>query len=242
MNAREWKVGELARKTGLTVRTLHHYDRIGLFSPSRTTESGHRLYSLEDVGKLQQIVSLKQLGFALDEIKRMLSSPEYRPEDMLALQLSRLNERIRMLETLRDRVQELADLLGSGRSVPGERLLTAIQMMRMTESKHYDEAQAAAIRRKMKRTTARELARSDEEGRALIAEFRDALTSGMPPDDPRVAALAARWKSAMERFVSDDSWVRSAERYYEDHPEDAIPYGIDGELYAYIKQAVAMLR
>lgn len=242
MKTTEWKVGELARKTGLTVRTLHHYDRIGLFSPSRTTESGHRFYSIEDVGKLQQIVSLKQLGFALDEIKRMLSSPEYRPEDMLALQLSRLNERIRTLEMLRDRVQELSELLGSGRSVPGERLLTAIQMMRMTESKHYHEGQAAAMRRGLKRSTARELERSDAEGRALIAEFRDRLTAGDRPDDPRVAALAARWKSAFERFASDESWVRSAERYYEDHPEDAIPYGIDGELYAYIKQAVSLLR
>ena len=56
------KVGELARRTGLTVRTLHHYDEIGLLRPSLHTESGHRLYTAADVGRLQQVVSLRQLG------------------------------------------------------------------------------------------------------------------------------------------------------------------------------------
>ena len=61
------KVGELARRTGLTIRTLHHYDEIGLLKPSGHTESGHRLYTSSDITRLQQVVSLRQLGFSLDE-------------------------------------------------------------------------------------------------------------------------------------------------------------------------------
>ena len=57
------KVGDLARRTGLTVRTLHHYDEIGLLKPSLHTESGHRLYTGRDVARLQQVLSLRQLGF-----------------------------------------------------------------------------------------------------------------------------------------------------------------------------------
>jgi DNA-binding transcriptional MerR regulator len=57
------KVGELARRTGLTVRTLHHYDEIGLLNPSLHTEAGYRLYTAGDVARLQQVLSLRQLGF-----------------------------------------------------------------------------------------------------------------------------------------------------------------------------------
>ena len=64
-----WKVGALARQTGLTVRTLHHYDEIGLLAPSLRTGAGHRLYTADDLGRLLQILSLRQLGLSLDEVR-----------------------------------------------------------------------------------------------------------------------------------------------------------------------------
>ncbi|MCH7995122.1 MAG: MerR family transcriptional regulator, partial [Planctomycetes bacterium] len=64
-----WKVGELATQTGVSVRTLHDYDEIGLLSPSQRTGSGHRLYGADDVVRLQQIKSCRQLGFSLAEIR-----------------------------------------------------------------------------------------------------------------------------------------------------------------------------
>src|SRR5438045_9670423 len=67
-----YKVGQLAKRTGMSGRTLHHYDAIGLLSPSRRTESGHRLYDRDDVARLQQIKSLRQLGFALEESRELL--------------------------------------------------------------------------------------------------------------------------------------------------------------------------
>ncbi len=64
----EWKVGDLAGRTGLSVRTLHHYDEIGLLSPSGRTGLGHRLYSAGDVLRLERIRSLRALGLSLEEI------------------------------------------------------------------------------------------------------------------------------------------------------------------------------
>ena len=61
----KWKVGELARRTGVSVRALHHYEEIGLLVPSWRTESGHRLYSEPDIIRLTQIVSLRQIGLSL---------------------------------------------------------------------------------------------------------------------------------------------------------------------------------
>lgn len=69
MNQDPLKVGELAERTGLSVRTLHHYDEIGLLSPVGRTGSGHRLYGGEELTRLAQIVSLRQLGLSLDAIK-----------------------------------------------------------------------------------------------------------------------------------------------------------------------------
>src|ERR1700710_184733 len=66
------KVGELARRTGVSVRTLHYYDEIGLLSPSLHSAAGHRVYGVREITKLQQIRSLQQLGFSLKEIRGML--------------------------------------------------------------------------------------------------------------------------------------------------------------------------
>src|SRR5579864_8327632 len=88
------KVGELARRTGLTIRTLHHYDAIGLVRPSLRTESGHRLYTAADVARLQQVLSLRQLGFSLEEVRACLGRPDFSPQRVVELHLARLREQI----------------------------------------------------------------------------------------------------------------------------------------------------
>src|SRR5207253_6889404 len=94
MAAETWKVGELAARTGLTVRTLHHYDAIGLLSPSGRTGSnhgsGHRLYTAADVARLQQILSLKMLGFGLEQIREYLTRSNYDPRQVVRLHLERV--------------------------------------------------------------------------------------------------------------------------------------------------------
>ncbi|MDQ4027695.1 MAG: MerR family DNA-binding transcriptional regulator, partial [Actinomycetota bacterium] len=67
MSEKQWKIGDLARETGLTVRTLHHYDEVGLLRPSARTEAGHRLYDENGVKRLYRILALRQIGLRLDE-------------------------------------------------------------------------------------------------------------------------------------------------------------------------------
>src|SRR5947209_4666850 len=102
------KVGELAKRTGLTVRTLHHYDEIGLLKPSLHTESGHRLYTAADVARLQQVLSLRQLGFALEEIAACLDRPGYSPLEVIRLHVARLREQIELQRGLCERLEGLA--------------------------------------------------------------------------------------------------------------------------------------
>src|ERR1051325_9099687 len=91
-----WKVGELARRTGVSVRALRYYDEIGLLSPSQRTEGGHRLYTAGDVVRLQQIRSLSALGFTLRETGEYLDGSEVPLERMIQLHLRRLKERIEL--------------------------------------------------------------------------------------------------------------------------------------------------
>src|SRR5687767_14569990 len=102
------KVGELARRTGLTIRTLHHYDELGLLKPSGHTESGHRLYTADDVARLQQVVSLRQLGFSLEEIRSCLDRPNFSPLEVIRLHVARLREQIDMQRKLCERLEGLA--------------------------------------------------------------------------------------------------------------------------------------
>ena len=88
------KVGELTKRTGLTVRTLHHYDEIGLLAPAERTSSGHRLYGETELRRLQEIISLKSVGLPLREIKEYLLRNEASLDRVLELQVERINQQI----------------------------------------------------------------------------------------------------------------------------------------------------
>lgn len=102
---RHWKVGDLARLTGLTVRTLRFYDQIGLFSPSGQTDSGHRLYSEADLSRLQQILSLKDLGLSLEEVKSILKDKQFSPLEIVNLQIARIKDQIKLQQKLLEQLQ-----------------------------------------------------------------------------------------------------------------------------------------
>ena len=91
--ATSFKVGDVARRTGLTVRTLHHYDRLGLLRPSARTSGGHRVYTVRDLTRLQQVVSLRQLGFSLADIGRMLKRRDVSTITVLRAHVARLTSR-----------------------------------------------------------------------------------------------------------------------------------------------------
>ena len=125
MPAEALKVGELARRTGLTIRALHHYDEIGLLRPSLHTEVGHRLYTAADVARLQQVLSLRQLGFSLEQVRDCLDRPDFSPLEVIRLHVARLREQIEMQRGLCERLEALADCfrtagkVSAGATYPG---------------------------------------------------------------------------------------------------------------------------
>ncbi|WP_338773958.1 MerR family transcriptional regulator [Nocardia vulneris] len=102
-----WKVGELATETGLTVRTLHHYDRIGLVRPAERTNAGHRRYTESDVQRLYQVLALRQLGLGLDQIANVLAGT-VAMAPMLAAHRARLAAQVTAMQDLHALVTTLA--------------------------------------------------------------------------------------------------------------------------------------
>ncbi len=106
-------VHQIANQTGITIRTLHYYDEIGLLRPSIVTESNYRIYSENDLDKLQQILFYKEVGFSLKEIKELLVAPVYTKQEALERHLEILNLKKVHLDELIELVKET--LSGKGK-------------------------------------------------------------------------------------------------------------------------------
>ena len=143
------KIGELASTTGLSIRTLHYYDQIGLLSPSHRNEIGHRLYSDRDIIRLQQILSLRQLGFALKEIRECLENPDFSLPQVINLHRDRIREQIALSHTLLERLNGIARELETTKSVPIENLIQAMETITMSD-KYFTPEQQEVIEARFK--------------------------------------------------------------------------------------------
>ncbi|MEU8434378.1 MerR family transcriptional regulator [Streptomyces sp. NPDC029216] len=100
-----YSVGQVAGFAGVTVRTLHHYDEIGLLSPSGRSGAGHRRYDDADLDRLQRILFYRELGFPLDEVAVLLDDPESDPREHLRRQHALLTDRIARLQQMAKAVE-----------------------------------------------------------------------------------------------------------------------------------------
>jgi len=94
------KIGEFAKRSGVTVKTLLHYDKIGLLQPSLKTQAGYRIYCDEDFIKLQQIITLKFIGLPLEEIKQLINEKNQNIENIISVQTRALEEKKKHIETV----------------------------------------------------------------------------------------------------------------------------------------------
>lgn len=136
--ATEHRVGELAKATGLTVRTLHYYEEIGLLVPSARTDTGHRRYDEADVARLYRICRLRRLGLPLAEIGRALEDPAWSLPAAMAAHLGELDRRLEATSRPRSRlarlIESLGDGAGDGDGVLTDELLTTVEEMTMLDT------------------------------------------------------------------------------------------------------------
>jgi DNA-binding transcriptional MerR regulator len=238
-SAGPWKIGALARRTGLSIRTLHWYDEIGLLRPAHRTPSGHRLYGEGDLLRLQQIRSLRHLGFTLDEIRDAMRKPAFAPAPVLRLHVAELKERIRRQRHLERRLERLADRLDAAVAVSVDDLMNAIEEITMSEHTLTPE-QLADVRERGRRLGEAAIRAVEAEWPVLIAKVRAEIGKGTDPADPRVQELARRWRELVEQFTGGNPGIeRAVAQRYRDDPELRGRTGLDGAVFAYVRKAWA---
>lgn len=239
-----WKVGELARRTGLSVRTLHYYDEIGLLSPSQRTDGGHRLYTAGDVVRLQQIKSLRQLGFGLREVKECLDRPDFPLRRVIELHLTRLRERIELERRLCGRLEEVSARLGSGEEVSsGEFIETVMEVIGMSErlERYYTPEQLEYLEQRRREVGEERIRQAEAEWAELIERVRAEMEAGTDPSNERVQSLARRWIELVNEFTGGDPGIeRSVSNMWRQETEiQGLDTGQMREMMAYVSQAMA---
>jgi DNA-binding transcriptional MerR regulator len=204
-----YRVAEFARLAGVTVRTLQYYDRIDLLKPAQSTEGGHRLYQRRDLLRLQQILTLKWMGFKLDQVKELLTSPQYDLRTALRMQKAAIDSQIATLQAASDALGHAlnADALEAGLFDSGGVSAVIQAVMTPPEGQwvrdfYSDEAWAGVVTRRMQYAP-EEIAQFTRDWQELIDQF-DELRH-WPPDSEPVQKLAATMAGYLDMFTAGDA-------------------------------------
>ena len=203
-----YSIGSLSKLSGVSIRALHHYDKLGLLRPSEVAQSGYRYYDDAAIEKLWQILFFRELDFPLNEIAQILTSPAFDRDRALA-------EHRNLLMQKRERLDRLITLVSN--AMKGETNMefkpfdtSEIDSLR---NQYAEEAKARwgeteAYRESAWRTakySAEDFARIQEQSNDLFREF--AALVGASPSDERVQALVKRWQTLISEsyyFCSDE--------------------------------------
>jgi MerR family transcriptional regulator, thiopeptide resistance regulator len=235
----ELTIGVLARRTGLSVRTLHHYDHVGLLKPSDRTAAGYRLYGLRDVIRLQQIVMLRSIGMSLDDIRRAMSRDGTTLRGAIEAHARRLRDRIDGERRLLRRLERTAETLRRKQKPTIDDVIRTVEAITMMDEYFTDEQREWMKERRV--TVGEDRIREVEaEWPPLIAAVREEMKGGPSPDDPRVQALAERWGALVQEFTDGNLGIaRSVGRMYQNEPSVRQKTGIDGAMMDYVSRAGA---
>jgi len=202
----ELRVGEVARLAHVTVRALHHYDRIGLLQPSGRTEAGYRSYTEQDLERLQTVLLYKELGFGLGAIRDQLADPGYDRREALHAQRAQLARRSRRLDAMLALVDKTLAAMDEGIPMerddlfevfgefdPAEHAAEAEERWGQTES--YEESA-----RRTRRYTREDWKRFKVESESVNAAIATLMDEGAAPGDPKVMDAVERHRLLIDTW------------------------------------------
>ena len=200
------RVGQVARLAHVSVRTLHHYDRIGLLRPSGRTAAGYRLYTEADLERLQTVLLYKELGFGLGEIGHLLAEPEFDRREALRAQraqLARRSDRIDAMLTLVDKT-----LMAIEEGIPMERGDMFEVFGDFDPARHEAEAEERwgeteaykESARRARRYTKDDWTRFKAESEAVNGALATLMDEGVAPDDPQAMDVVERHRLLIDAW------------------------------------------
>jgi len=245
-NEKLFQAREFAELTGVTVRTLHYYDRVGLLKPSRYTGAGYRLYSERDLARLEQIVALKFIGFSLKEIKDLLRRNSLDMSVALRRQREAIEEKLRRLELAIQAIQRAEYVIGTTRESGWETFIKIIEVINMQHDmdwsrKYYSEEAQSEIARRAATIPREVIEQAQRDWAILIKEVGAAVAAGEDPGGEKAGGLAARWSELLKGFTGGNAEIQKGlNKMYADKANwpAAMPRPFNDEVQAFIVAAM----
>ncbi len=204
-------VGQVAELAGVTVRTLHHYDRIGLLSPSGRTSAGYRQYSPADLDRQHQVLLNRELGFPLEEVATLLDDPSADPAEHLRRQHRLLRDRLERTSAMVAAVEKEMEARSMGISLTPEERFEVFgehdpaQYDAEVEERWGDTDAYAQSKRKTAAYSKDDWLAIKAEGEDVEARFAAALRAGVAPDSVEAMDIAEEHRQQISRYFYDCS-------------------------------------
>lgn len=244
-NPELFQAREFGKLSGVTVRTLHHYDRLGLLKPSRYTHAGYRLYSGQDFARLEQIVALKFIGLSLKQIKEVLSRDSVDLATTLRQQRQAILEKRSRLD-LAIQAIERAEYVAATNDQPDwgtfVKIIEVINMQNnMDWSKKYYSEEAQREIAKRAATIPREtIEQAQRNWATLIKQVETAVAAGEDPASDKAQALAVSWAELLRGFTGGNPEIQAGlNKMYADRGNwpESMPKPFSDEVQAFIAEA-----
>jgi len=241
-----WYVKAFSALTKVSVRTLHHYDDIGLLKPSLRSTSGYRLYSEHDLLKLQHIVALKFFGFSLAQIKTLLKEDS----DVLhhlKLQKQNLDEKTDELHLASRTINAIIDEISSGKSIGWSKVITLIKVFTMSKDlsktwagQVYSPDQLKQFAELKQRFSDQQMKDYEKGWELLIAKVKKQMEKDSNPESAVAQQLAKEWMERVDSVYGDFPELKEATGIaYKFNKIPDAPF--DRALYDYIHAAVKIM-
>jgi len=231
------KIGELASRTGLTIRTLHHYDKIGLLKPSARSDAGYRLYDRSDIKRLHHIQALRRLDLSLAEVADVINGAGNDLQCVIDEQISGLDQQIAQSVELRDRLQELSEVLKTNNEPNLEYWLSTLEMMSLI-GKYFSRDEILRMRELELQTQSK----IETHMSPIVQAARRMLDNKTSPIDPAAKKLAIEWVQAMNKIMPDPTLLSKFTLMHRKEPSLQSLSGVDDEMMDFITQASVEVR
>ena len=200
-----YTVHEVSERSGVSVRTLHHYDAIGLLKPASVTPAGYRLYDDAGLQRLQSILFFRELEFPLKEIKEILDDPAYDPREAL-------KQQIRLLEMQRDRldriIKQAKDMKEKGGSTMGFDVFDKKKLEEYKQEAREKWGGTDALKESEQKSAGRTPGQESAIAEGLMDIFREfGALRGSAPGSPEAQEKAAK----LQQYITDHYYTCTKE-------------------------------
>lgn len=232
----EYRIKDAADAAGVSVRTLHHYDRIGLLCPEKTDANGYRKYTDADLQKLQQVMFFKELDFSLSEIRMIIDDPDFNRLEAMQNHIKLLLKKKKRLDSIIDSLEKTIESIKEDRKMTNDEIFSPFSMKEIDEHREKYAAEARtkygktdAYKQSSARTasyTKEDWQRITAEGNHIFGEFAEIMEE--PADSAAAFNLVEKWRGHISKnfyhcsieflaglgatYVSDERFTRNIDK------------------------------